>query len=336
MPRFFGGLWMEAGGRRSCSDLLQATRPFAVESPIRSWWYLFSTLAVLGCGLALTAQPFPWWIRLPLSVGTGLVVVRTFILFHDHLHGALLRGSKLASCLLQPFGLLVMVPPTVWRETHNYHHAHTAKLVGSNIGSYPVMSTAQWAQATPAQRLKYRLVRHPLNILLGYFTIFMTDMCFASFLRAPRKHRDSILALLLNWGLTALLIWRFGFFVWIYCFFVPLFVACSVGAYLFYAQHNYPDTNIQQREHWAYERAALESSSYMEMGPVMRWATANIGYHNVHHLNPSIPFYRLPEVMRAIPELQTAGRTSLSPKDIAACFRVKLWNPQTEKMVGFP
>src|SRR5713101_826933 len=78
MPRFFGGLWMEAGGRRSCSDLLQATRPFAVESPIRSWWYLLSTLAALGCELALTAQPFPWWIRLPLSVGTGLVVVRTF------------------------------------------------------------------------------------------------------------------------------------------------------------------------------------------------------------------------------------------------------------------
>src|SRR6185436_14048928 len=78
-----------------------------------------------------------------------------------------------------------------------------------------------------------------------------------------------------------------------------------------------------------------ESSSYMEMGPLMRWFTANIGFHHVHHLNPAIPFYRLPEAMNAIPALQTPGRTNLSPKEIAACLRLKLWEPDHGHMIGW-
>jgi omega-6 fatty acid desaturase (delta-12 desaturase) len=271
-----------------------------------------------------------------VAVWNGLVVVRTFILFHDHMHGALLSDSFAAGLILKPFGVLVMTPPNVWRETHNYHHAHTAKLVGSNIGSFPMMSTTQWAQASRAERLHYRLVRHPLTILNAYFTIFMLDMCLGAFLRAPRKNWDSLVSLLVNWGLSALLIWQFGVSCWLFGYFIPLFVACAVGAYLFYAQHNYPDTHIQPREQWAYARAALESSSYMETGKLLGWVTGNIGYHHVHHLNPSIPFYRLPEAMAAIPELKPTGKTSLAPRDIAECFRLKLWDPDQGRMVGFP
>ena len=51
---------------------------------------------------------------------------------------------------------------------------------------------------------------------------------------------------------------------------------------------------------------AMQSSSFMETGPIMGWFTANIGYHHIHHLNARIPFYRLPEVLREIPELQDA------------------------------
>ena len=52
---------------------------------------------------------------------------------------------------------------------------------------------------------------------------------------------------------------------------------------------------ILPEESWTYQRAALESSSYMKLNRVMRWITGNIGYHHIHHLNVRIPFYRLPE-----------------------------------------
>jgi omega-6 fatty acid desaturase (delta-12 desaturase) len=40
--------------------------------------------------------------------------------------------------------------------------------------------------------------------------------------------------------------------------------------------------------------------------------------------------------MAAIPELQHPGVTSLSPTDIAKCLSLKLWDPDTKRMVGYP
>lgn len=321
---------------RGCKELLEATRAFVPESRARSWWYVLSTSVALASLVALAAQPIFWPLRLGLSALAGLVSVRMFILYHDYLHGALLRGSKAARLILYPFALWVMTPPKVWRETHNYHHNHTAKLVGSSIGSFATMSLESYAQATAVEKFRYRLVRHPLTVVFGYFTIFMLDMCLMSFLRSPRKRWDSLVALLLNWAIAAVVIPRFGFATWLFAAFLPIFIATGIGAYLFYAQHNFDGLHIQPRDVWSYDRAALESSSYMVTGPLLAWFTGNIGYHHVHHLNPTIPFYRLPEAMAAIPELQNASKTSLAPGEIVACFKLKLWDPEQQKMVGYP
>jgi omega-6 fatty acid desaturase (delta-12 desaturase) len=117
---------------------------------------------------------------------------------------------------------------------------------------------------------------------------------------------------------------------------IPFFLSTAIGAYLFYAQHNFPGVIFQANEDWAYETAALKSSSYMQTNAFWAWVTANIGYHHVHHLNSRIPFYRLPEVMKALPELQGATITTLSFKDIRACLKLKIWDPEQQKMVGLP
>jgi hypothetical protein len=63
------------------------------------------------------------------------------------------------------------------------------------------------------------------------------------------------------------------------------------------------------------------------------WLTANIGHHHIHRLNARIPFYRLPEAMQAIPELQTPGTSTLKPSDILARLRLKLWDPDSQQLV---
>jgi acyl-lipid omega-6 desaturase (Delta-12 desaturase) len=85
---------------------------------------------------------------------------------------------------------------------------------------------------------------------------------------------------------------------------------------------------------WTYEKAATQSSSFMKTGRIMGWFTANIGHHHIHHLNARIPFYRLPEVLRDIPELQMAKKTSLKPMEILRCLRLKVWDAESQRMVG--
>lgn len=322
--------------RRSEKELLVATKAFTVERPSKSWWYTLSSFALLlGLGAGAALAPW-WWLRLPLALVEGLTIVRVFCLFHDFQHGAILRQSKPAQALFFLFGEAILVPPSVWRETHNYHHAHTAKIVGSHIGSYPVVTTAMWRDLSPAQQAMYKLVRHPLNMLLAVLTVFSLGMCLKPFLRAPGKHWGGLLSFALVWGAGGWLFATGRGDLFVFSWLIPMWLAAMSGAYLFYAQHNFPQAHIASRQDWTFSGAALESSSYMELSPLMHWFTANIGFHHVHHLNAAIPFYRLPETMGAVPSLQHPGKTSLKPKDIAACFRLKLWDPEKNAMVGYP
>jgi hypothetical protein len=39
--------------------------------------------------------------------------------------------------------------------------------------------------------------------------------------------------------------------------------------------------------------------------------------------------------MASFKELQSPGMTSLRPRDIAACLRLKLWSPEENRFIGF-
>jgi omega-6 fatty acid desaturase (delta-12 desaturase) len=269
-----------------------------------------------------------------LSVLTGLMIVRMFGIYHDYLHGAILRRAWLADVIFTAYGLLMLTPPSIWKRSHDHHHHHNGQYFGASTGTFPLMTTAEYAQANGWQRVQYVVVRHPLAMLLGYFTIFLYSMCLYNVLTKPRQHLDAAAALLLQAGIiTSLTIFAPGalVFTWL----VPVILAAALGSYLFYAQHNFPSVQFRDRARWDYVAAALQSSSYLCLNPLLHWFTANIGYHHVHHLNARIPFYRLPEAMAGIEELQSASTTSLYPLDIYRCLRLKLWDPERNRLVTF-
>lgn len=315
--------------------LIAATRRFAAEQRGRSWWCLLSTFGALGASVALAAAAPTWPLRLGAAVLEALVLVRAFVLFHDHMHGALLRGSRLAAGIFGAFGTLILTPPRVWRDTHNHHHAHTAQLSAPSAGTFALLTTEAWRAASWRRRLAYRTERHPLTVLLAYATVFFGSLCVGSFVRGPRRYWSSGLAVLVHLALSAAVFTAFGFGVYAATMLLPLGLAYALGAYLFYAQHNFAGARVRPGTGWSYASAALEASSYLRCGPVMAWFTGNIGYHHVHHLNSRIPFYRLPEAMRAMPELQSPGTTSLSPADVARNFRLNLWDTASGRMVSF-
>ena len=57
------------------------------------------------------------------------------------------------------------------------------------------------------------------------------------------------------------------------------------------------------------------------------------GFHHIH-LNARIPFYRLREVMKALPDLQAAKTTPLHPAEIWRCLRLKVWDVATQRMLS--
>ena len=196
------------------------------------------------------------------------------------------------------------------------------------------MTCEEYALASRWEKIQYVFSRHPLTIGFGFLTVFMGGMCLRAVVISPRRHFDSALALIIHLSLAAVLFW-IGWDYLILCLILPLTIACGVGSYLFYAQHNFPGCILAPREQWSHVRAAMYSSSYIRMHPILRWFTGNIGYHHIHHLNAKIPFYRLPDVMASVKEVQKPSSTTLALTDIYACFRMNLWDSRQERFVTY-
>lgn len=315
-------------------ELILATKPYAKDDSLHSWWCILSTTALLGGALTVAILDLPLAVRLAGSVLAGLLLLRLFVIYHDQQHHAILPRSRVAEGFMWLFGIYALSASSVWRSSHNHHHQHNSKLRGSHIGSFPIMTKAQFAKSSRGRRFGYLFVRHPLTILFGYVFMFLLGMCLNPFLKNPREHFDCLLSLVAHLVIGVALWFWGGWTALLLGQTLPHFITYAIGTYLFYAQHNFPGVSFTDKDGWTYEKAALESSSYMRTGRLMGWFSANIGYHHIHHLNHKIPFYRLPEVFRAMPELQNAKTTSLRPADIIRCLRLKVWDVETQTMVG--
>jgi omega-6 fatty acid desaturase (delta-12 desaturase) len=319
---------------RTGKELLLATKPFAIDSTARSWWCLLSTALLLTAAFGGTLFNFHDGARMVCSVAAGLLMLRMFVIYHDQQHHAILPRSRLAEALMKVYGVLTLSPSSIWRSSHNHHHNHNSKLRGTHIGSFPVMTSENFERTSGLRRFKYLFMRHPLTILCGYLFIFLFGMCVYPFFNSPTKHYDSLIAFAVHAMLTTAMVVFLGIEAWLLTMLLPFFIATALGSYLFYAQHNFPGVTFSDNAGWTYENAALTSSSFMTMNPFMAWVTANIGYHHVHHLNSRIPFYRLPEAMQALPELQRVKTTSLHPAEVRRCLRLKVWDVATQQMIG--
>lgn len=319
---------------RTGKELIAASKEFTSENRLRSWLEILGTiiLSMLAfAGALFNVLPLP--ARLFSSVLCGLLYVRMFVIYHDYQHRAILQRSTAAEWLMQVVGIYLLAPQTIWKRSHEHHHNNNSKLTITGIGSYPTITKQRYLSLTKTERTIYLINRHPITIICGYFTLFIYWLNLKSFIQSPTRHIDSFIALLLHGGVAAAICYYFGVGTFFISWFIPFFLAFAMGSYLFYCQHNFPGAKFRENQDWTYDYAALASTSFMMMNPVMQWFTGNIGYHHVHHLNSRIPFYRLVETMKSMPELRNAPITSWALPEIVRCFQLKLWDPDKEKMI---
>jgi omega-6 fatty acid desaturase (delta-12 desaturase) len=225
---------------RSGPELILATKPYAVDSTLRSWWAILSTTALLVAAVMGTLLAPHWALRLGCSVLTGLLLLRLFVIIMTSSTTRSCRSRRLAEWFMRGFGILSLSPSSIWRASHNHHHNHNSKIKGSHIGSFPIMTREHFEKARKSARWLYLFMRHPLTILFGYLTIFLHGMCLRPFVTKPREHWDCLIAVAVHFGIAAWLLLTFGWQAWLITQVIPHFIASAIGSYLFYAQHNFP------------------------------------------------------------------------------------------------
>ena len=114
-----------------------------------------------------------------------------------------------------------------------------------------------------------------------------------------------------------------------------IWMASSVGVWLFYIQHQFEGEIYWERHaDWDPVRAALEGSSYYKLPRVLQWFSGNIGLHPIHHLSSRVPNYHLQACLEAAPELKPVTKV-ISLRESLGCWRLALWDEQRRVLVGF-
>jgi acyl-lipid omega-6 desaturase (Delta-12 desaturase) len=313
--------------------------PFRHPDLLRSVWQLSSTFVLFAAGwwLMYASLQLPYWVTLLLTIPTGFMLIRLFIIQHDCGHGSFFKSAKAANIVGRCIGVLTMTPYSYWRRTHAMHHASSGNLDHRGFGDINTLTVREYLTRTPWERLKYRVYRHPMILFgIGPSLHFMLVHRLPTIV--PREWRRERRSILLTDAALAALVIGMGLLVGFKAFLlvhVPLIaLTSSLGVWMFYVQHQFEPTYWEHDEGWSYDSAALEGSSHYELPRLLQWLTGNIGLHHVHHLNARIPNYRLQRALEEVPELQNANRITLWQS--LRCASLALWDEQTRALVPFP
>lgn len=304
--------------RRSVFEILITAIPFAV---------------LWGLAYFSVVQGF-WW-GLLLTIPAAGFLVRLFMIQHDCGHHAFFKAAKASTWVGRMIGVLTLTPYEYWRRSHAVHHATSGNLDRRGVGDIAVLTLDEYRALPWARRLAYRLYRHPL-VMLGLGPAYMFVL----------QHRLPVGFMKERWAWLSVI----GNFIGIALFAAPLMLlhgpaafllvhltiivlAGSCGVWLFYVQHQFDGAYWSRNESWTLQDAALRGSSQLELPRVLRWFTANIGEHHVHHFGSRIPFYRLPDVVREQPRLAAGARLTL--RDGFGVLGLALWDEATGRLVSF-
>jgi omega-6 fatty acid desaturase (delta-12 desaturase) len=109
-------------------------------------------------------------------------------------------------------------------------------------------------------------------------------------------------------------------------------LAGSIFIAVFFVQHNFEGAYAHSTADWDYLRGAIEGSSYLDLPPLLKWFTADISYHTIHHLSEKIPNYNLAACHRANRHLLSEV-TTLGLGDLLHCSKFILWDAATNQLV---
>ena len=299
--------------------------------------------------LAVTAVPFAilwlltwktleagWWAGLLLAIPAGGFLLRLFLIQHDCGHGAFFRRRASNDWLGRMLGILTLTPYDYWRRSHALHHAATGNLDDRGVGDVDTITVAEFHARSPMGRFLYRLYRHPV-VLFGVgpaYLFLLRHRLPIGMMRSGWKPWASALGT--NAGIAVVagaLIWVMGLELFLLVHLPITLVAASGGVWLFYVQHQFEHTLWERADRWNFHEAALLGSSCYELPGVLRWITANVGIHHVHHLASRIPFYRLSEVIRDVPALGAISRVSV--RESLRAVRLVLWDEEKRRLIPF-
>ncbi|BAQ60394.1 fatty acid desaturase [Geminocystis sp. NIES-3708] len=257
------------------------------------------------------------------------------------------------------------MPQYSWSRDHAYHHKTNGNWERYR-GVADFLSIEEFSNLTPSNQKLYQLLRHPLMAIPGGFFylaikprlalvmgIYDLIIDIINSLKTKltinlskiisdhkSKHWQSAeefwdllfnnIFVISSWIILSYIMGA-GFFFTIYS--ITLTFSAAIFINIFFVQHIFEDSYAHKTEGWDYITGAIEGSSYLELPTILKWFTADIGYHNIHHLSEKIPNYNLQACHQKNIHLLSKVKT-LKIKDMLGCSEFILWDCASSRLVS--
>jgi omega-6 fatty acid desaturase (delta-12 desaturase) len=347
------------------SDFVLA--PYMKSDNLRATIQILNTLIpyLLLWGLAVKAAAISIFWLPPIIALLVLFSLRCFSLMHDCGHYSLFKSRYVNRIVGFVLGLVNGIPQYWWSRDHAYHHKTNGDWERyRSIGDF--LSTDEFAQLSPFDQKLYDLLRRPWIIFPGGFfylafkprLILITEtlgfvhhaircwqhhpgMGFSQVIHTYHAKNWSTAGefwdVLLNnicvvTGWILLSHWLgAAFFLGTYA--IVLMFSAAIFISVFFVQHNFEGAYAHKTEGWDYLQGALAGSSYLDIPEILKWFTADISYHSIHHLSERIPNYHLRACHHRNRHL-LQDVTTVRIRDMGKCSKLILWDAQGDRLVS--
>lgn len=251
--------------------------------------------------------------------------LRLFMIGHDVGHHLLFKSRLMNVVCRLLIGSILGAPIICWSIGHHYHHEFNGNLTIYK-GPMLIISTQEYQCLSVRNQLIYRVSRHPFLMFvtsgIRYFIVPRLRLFSEIFGHLKSKHSynpmiqfDLILQStsidvdkpeMIDTSFCSLLFILFLaslFFVSpsiVLIYVLGLLFSTYIADLIFHMHHNFEGSYASIGFLWNRDQANYEGTANIKMPKVLRWFTANIGYHQAHHIWPHIPFYWLEEASNNI------------------------------------
>jgi len=303
---------------------------------IRSWLAPISTprtaraLVLVGVDLLLYVGAFAWvvmasslLVKMLAAVCLGTVISRLFILGHDACHQSLTAHRTLNRWIGRLVFLPSLTPYSLWEIGHNVvHHGYT-NLKDFDFVWQP-MNLATYRSASPWRRGLERVYRSGWAPWLYYLVeIWWTRMMFPARRHMPTRRRAFLLdcvmvsaygiawlglliALAFATGQSAVVLLLLGGVV-------PFLVWNGFIGFVVYVHHTHPAVSwYADKASWSAASPFVSTTVHLTFRSPMSRVLHHILEHTAHHVDMSVPLYRL-RAAQALLEERLAGYIVVQP-----------------------
>ena len=318
-------------------------------SPAKSAWCLLQTMGLMigtwWAASKLAAAP-DGALALRLAFGTmwGLLVLRSYMIFHDCGHGSFFQGfagARSWNWLTLHVSAVMCGTPTDWNVGHQLHHANVGNMGQDDYdwGETIFHTSSKFVKLPAWQQRLWKTLRHPLPFfILAPLLTWYFKMRLPFELRPERKaayrFSDKMLSSLFMYARYKLA-HQLGIFGVI---FGGDYLAMSIGVLLFHWQHVFDQPGpgyVRGADEWKIREAAMHGSSMQQIPEALKYFTLGIEYHHIHHFRTRIPGYMLRVVHEKAPPNFWDDIVYMKPKDMWRSLFLQVWDEETKNYATF-